>query len=52
MVKEKSRIKHPPMKLDPASMKESLRRLRRGEFFTPLKNELRPLSPRKPRRLR
>lgn len=34
-----------------ASMREALRRRRRGEFFTPLKNELRPL-PRKPRRPR
>ena len=37
--------------LTPALMREALRRLRRGEFFTPLKNELRPL-PRKPCRPR
>ena len=37
-----------------AAMRRALRRLRRGQFFTPLKNELRPLprQPRQPRRPR
>ena len=37
--------------LNLAAMRRTLRQLRSGEFFTPLKNELRPL-PRQPRRPR
>ena len=51
MVNQQSRERHPIRKITPASMRRALRRLRRGQFFTPLKNELRPL-PRKPRRPR
>ena len=51
MVNQQDRNQRFAPDLTPASMREALRRLRRGEFFTPLKNELRPL-PRKPRRPR
>lgn len=51
MVNQQERNRYPARKLTLASMRRALRRLRRGQFFTPLKNELRPL-PRKPRRPR
>lgn len=51
MANRKSRNQRFAPDLSLAAMRRTLRRLRRGEFFTPLKNELRPL-PRPPRRPR